>query len=181
MEFQIKPDLQTYPNFILPKRGSAQAAGLDLFAQEDMIFTETTELFNLGFRAAVPEGYVALIVPRSGLGAKFNMQLSNTMGVIDSDYRGDWMAAFHLGGKGTKVDTLPPYGQYQKGFYHQGSELWEKANQNEAPMLLVPKGDAFAQVLFFEVPLMQVTLVDELPETERGEGGFGSTTKSQSA
>ena len=47
----------------------------------------------LGFAAEVPQGYVALIVPRSGVGAKFGVELNNTCGVIDSDYRGQWFAA----------------------------------------------------------------------------------------
>lgn len=181
MEFQVKPDLARFPDFILPRRGTAQAAGIDLFAQEEMIIHSETDLINLGFAAAVPEGYVAVIVPRSGLGAKFNMQLSNTLGIIDSDYRGDWMVAFHLGGKGTKVDTLSPYGDHLKSAFEIGSDSWERARENESPMLVIPKGDAFAQVLFFEVPLMTVTQVAELSDTERGAGGFGSTTPSQRA
>lgn len=161
MQFKVMPDLERFPDFIMPERASGQAAGIDLFAQEDMEITNNTQLFELGFKAAVPEGYVGIIFPRSGLGAKFNCQLSNTLGVIDSDYRGQWMAALHLGGKGTKVESTETY----------------RPNHGETQRLVVKKGEAYAQVLFFPVPLMPVIQVTELDDTERGEGGFGSTTK----
>lgn len=161
MQFLIKPDTDRFPDFIMPKRASAKAAGIDLFAQEDMRITGETNLFELGFKAAVPEGYVGIIFPRSGLGAKFNCQLSNTLGVIDSDYRGEWMAALHLGGKGTKADDTVHY--------------WH--GDAEQRYIDIKRGDAYAQVLFFEVPLMDIMQVTELDDTDRGEGGFGSTTK----
>ncbi|QZE57173.1 hypothetical protein MPK67_gp300 [Erwinia phage pEa_SNUABM_32] len=161
MQFKVMPDLKRFPDFIMPERASGQAAGIDLFAQEDMEITNNTQLFELGFKAAVPDGYVGIIFPRSGLGAKFNCQLSNTLGVIDSDYRGQWMAALHLGGKGTKVESTETY----------------RPNHGETQRLVIKKGDAYAQVLFFPVPLMPVVQVTELDDTERGEGGFGSTTK----
>lgn len=160
MQFKVMPDLERFPDFIMPKRASGQAAGVDLFAQEDMEITNNTELFELGFKAAVPEGYVGIIFPRSGLGAKFNCQLSNTLGVIDSDYRGQWMAALHLGGKGTKVQIVETH----------------RPSHDQTHRLVVKKGEAYAQVLFFEVPLMEIVQVTELDDTERGEGGFGSTT-----
>ena len=47
---------------------------------------------GLGFAAEVPLGNVALLVPRSGAGAKFGIELNNSAGIIDSDYRGEWKA-----------------------------------------------------------------------------------------
>ena len=47
----------------------------------------------LGFATAIPKGYVALIFPRSGVGSKLGLELNNTCGVIDADYRGEWIAA----------------------------------------------------------------------------------------
>lgn len=181
MQIQIQP-VGNIERFIAPKRGSAHAAGLDVFAQEDMVINEETKLFDLGFKAALicPEGtnYVAVLVPRSGSGAKYNVQLSNTLGVIDSDYRGEWKAAIHLGGKGTQYDDMKSYGQHLAEFYHYGSDLYEQARENQTKMLEFKRGEAICQIIFIEVPLVDVLVsADELPETDRGEGGFGSTDK----
>lgn len=52
-----------------------------------------SQLTGLGFAAAVPPGHVALLLPRASAGAKHGLELNNTCGVIDSDYRGEWKAA----------------------------------------------------------------------------------------
>ena len=52
-----------------------------------------SRVIGLGFAMEVPQGYAALILPRSSAGAKFGLELNNTCGVIDSDYRGEWKAA----------------------------------------------------------------------------------------
>lgn len=90
---QIK---QLHPNFQLPTRGSEHAGGYDLYMPTAGIVNlhdipSDGLLVGLGFSAAVPVGFVALILPRSGAGAKHGVQLRNTVGVIDSDYRGEWM------------------------------------------------------------------------------------------
>lgn len=188
MQFKVMPDLERFPDFIMPKRATAHSAGFDLFAQEDMIITEQTTLFELGFKAAVPRGfsdandqvpkeYVGIIFPRSGLGAKFNCQLSNTLGVIDCDYRGQWMAAMHLGGKGTKSGALEKVRALLQRVAPAVASLITGPDTQLG--LHIKRGEAFAQVLFFEVPKMDIVQVAELDDTERGEGGFGSTTKSR--
>jgi dUTP pyrophosphatase len=53
----------------------------------------TSKLVGLGFATEIPQGHVALILPRSGTGSKFGLELNNTCGVIDADYRGEWKAA----------------------------------------------------------------------------------------
>ncbi|QZE57511.1 hypothetical protein MPK71_gp302 [Erwinia phage pEa_SNUABM_1] len=175
MQFTVKPE-ERFPDFIPPKRGSAKAAGFDLFAQEDMIITGDTVLFDLGFRARVPKDHVGIIFPRSGLGAKFQVQLSNTTGIIDEDYNGIWMAAIHLGGKGTQVEQL----EWLSATYLKSSleEIPDIDDDEDVKSLLIKRGEAYAQVLFFPVPEVEVVIThEELPETERGDGGFGSTTK----
>ena len=54
------------------------------------------QMVPLGFAAEVPTGHVALLLPRSGAGAKHGVSLNNTVGVIDADYRGEWMACLRL-------------------------------------------------------------------------------------
>ena len=82
-----------HPSFIMPTKGTDNAGAFDIYMPEDGVATGTSTLFGLGFAAAVPEGYVALLLPRSSTGAKFGLELNNTCGVIDADYRGEWKAA----------------------------------------------------------------------------------------
>jgi dUTP pyrophosphatase len=83
----------TNPNFILPTKGTEQAGAYDVYMPEAGELNGTSQLIDLGFAAAVPEGHVAILAPRSSAGAKFGVELNNTIGVIDADYRGNWKAA----------------------------------------------------------------------------------------
>lgn len=89
-----------HPDFKLPTRSTELAGGFDIFMPEE---GEDLPVFDkedhnpptkvpLGFAAEVPEGHVALLLPRSGVGAKKGVELENTAGVIDADYRGEWVA-----------------------------------------------------------------------------------------
>lgn len=104
-------------------------------------------MYPLGFAAAIPKGYVGLILPRSGVGAKYGVELNNTCGVIDSDYRGEWAASLKL-----KETGRTP-------------EIVFKAGERLLQLLVVPT---------FQVT---PTLVEELSTTDRHVGGFGSTGK----
>ena len=80
--------------FIMPTKGSEQAAAHDIYMPEGgSISGLSPTMVGLGFSAAVPAGNVALLLPRSSTGAKIGLELNNTCGVIDSDYRGEWKAA----------------------------------------------------------------------------------------
>lgn len=139
-KLKIKP---IHPDFIPPKQASSGAAGFDLHMPESGHIgeNETAEV-NLGFASAIPDGYVGLILPRSGVGFKHRLSLSNTCGVIDKDFRGSWRAKFST--------------QDGKPF------SWEA-------------GERLFQVLIMPIPQMELEITDELDETERGEGGIGST------
>lgn len=126
---------------------TAGAAGADLRACiEAPIYLQPgeTTLVPLGFAMALPPGTAAMLLPRSGLGAKHGIVLGNLVGLIDEDYRGQVMAS-----------------------------VWNR-NTGGMPFTIQPM-DRIAQMVV--VPVLQATfeLVDELPETERGAGGFGST------
>lgn len=79
-------------NFIMPTKGSNDAGAIDLYMPEAGSVDGTEKKFPLGFAAAIPNGYVGLLLPRSGTGAKYGLELNNTCGVIDADYRGEWIA-----------------------------------------------------------------------------------------
>ena len=77
----------------LPVKGSSQAACFDVYAHR--IISEATGkvTVKLGFATEIPEGYKGVIVPRSNL-TKHHWVMNNSMGVIDADYRGEWMVVF---------------------------------------------------------------------------------------
>lgn len=83
----------------IPTRGSSEAAGRDLYACLEgntvMIQPHKTYAVPLGFAMAVPKGWVGLIFARSGIAMKKGLRLANGVGVIDSDYRGEWKVLLH--------------------------------------------------------------------------------------
>lgn len=86
--------LALHANFKMPSKGSLHAGAYDIYMPEAGSATDhTPTMVGLGFAAEVPPGHVALIFPRSGIGAVHGLELNNTCGVIDSDYRGEWKAA----------------------------------------------------------------------------------------
>jgi len=76
----------------VPVRGSEHSAGFDLKVSKAVtIEPGETKKVTTGIQVEIPEGYVGLVFPRSGLGTdeRYKMRLANTVGVIDSDYRGE--------------------------------------------------------------------------------------------
>lgn len=83
-----------HEDLIMPIKSTKGAGAFDIYMPEGgSVRGVCPTKVALGFAAEVPHGYVAIIVPRSGVGAKFGIELNNTCGVIDSDYRGQWFAA----------------------------------------------------------------------------------------
>ena len=85
-------------NAVLPTYGSAEAAGADLYAclQEQVtIEPGATAFVPTGLAMELPQGYVGLIYARSGLACKKGLAPANKVGVIDSDYRGEFIVALH--------------------------------------------------------------------------------------
>lgn len=85
-----------HENFKMPTYATSGSAAFDLFTPTDLVLTSEPRTVKLGFAAEVPKGHVGLLVPRSGLGTRLGMRLSNTCGVIDPDYRGEWMATLSI-------------------------------------------------------------------------------------
>lgn len=91
-------------DLIMPTKGSQHAGAFDIYMPEGgSVAGLTATKVSLGFAAEVPKGNVALLLPRSGVGALSGLELNNTCGVIDADYRGEWFAFLK-----TK-DTFPFY------------------------------------------------------------------------
>ena len=116
------------PDAKVPERATSGSAGLDLCA---LLKEPSSE-------------YAAFIFARSGLSVKHGIGLLNSVGVIDSDYRGE-----------LKVGVI---------------------NQKRESYTIMP-GERIAQLVIMPVSCMPVCEVSELSDTDRGEGGFGSTGK----
>ena len=92
MNLLIQPKSE---HFVRPFLATNGSGGYDLTCVEDVHVPPYHSVgiwTPLGFATAIPKGYLALLLPRSGIGCKKGLALNNTMGVIDSDYRGEWLA-----------------------------------------------------------------------------------------
>jgi dUTP pyrophosphatase len=135
-----------HPDVIVPNKASDGAACFDLYSRQSFI-DDRGYTVHTGLSIALPPGYGLLIMPRSGLSTKLGLTLRNGIGVIDSDYRGELLIKFH------------------KGYANAQAEIMESLRY----------GCRVAQALVIELPDVDWVEVNELPATERGVGGFGST------
>ncbi len=95
MEVKIK---KLNEEAILPKYATNKSAGADLCAcidKEVVIKPFSQVTINTGLAIEIPDGFVGLIFPRSGLSTKKGLALANKVGVIDSDYRGEWLIVLY--------------------------------------------------------------------------------------
>jgi dUTP pyrophosphatase len=129
---------------VVPTYAHPGDAGADLVAAEAVrLAPGARALIGTGVRIALPDGYVAFVVPRSGLAAKHGITVLNAPGTVDAGYRGEI--------KVTLLNTDP-----------------------EVPYDVVV-GDRIAQLIVMPVPPVRFVPVEELPDSVRGSGGFGST------
>lgn len=136
--------------FIKPEYKTEYSAGMDIYLQEDAtLVIGADNVIHLGFAAEVPEGYAAILLPRSSAGMK-GIGLRNTAGVIDSDYRGEWIA--HI-----VIDQ------------NQDNALLDEWHYK--------RGDRIIQCLIVPVKKVDIELTESISVTARGNGGFGSTGK----
>ncbi|KEZ44209.1 DUTP diphosphatase [Scedosporium apiospermum] len=125
----------------LPTRGSAFAAGYDIYASKDTVIPSRGKaLVDTDISMAIPAGTYGRIAPRSGLASKHFIDTG--AGVIDADYRG-------------QVKVL---------LFNHGEEDFQ-----------VKEGDRIAQLVIERIWNPEVVEVQELEESIRGAGGFGST------
>lgn len=131
----------------LPAYANPGDAGLDLTAvsvryDEEGMFFE----YGTGIAVEIPEGYVGLLFPRSSI-SKCDLRLANSVGVIDSGYRGEVKLRF-------KTDAVHP--KVARGYSF---------------------GDKVGQLVVLPVPLVAVGWAADLSSADRGTGGFGSSGK----
>ena len=130
---------------VIPTYGSEYAEGADLYACMDgdvTIAPHTTVMLHTGLAMEIPAGYAGLIYPRSGMASKRHLAPANKVGVVDPDYRGEFMIAMH--------------------------------NHSEEPQTVEP-GERIAQLVITPFITAEFEVADELSDTVRGVGGFGSS------
>ncbi len=141
MELKVK---KLHPDAQLPEYATDGSGCFDIRTiEQGAVLPDRDRTFRTGLAVEIPEGHVMLIFSRSGHGFKNDTRLSNCVGVIDSDYRGQIQV---------KLRCDSEYGG-----------------------ILVDAGDRIAQAIILPFPRVSFVEVDELSDTERGTGGFGST------
>lgn len=130
------------PTATIPSRGSKEAAGLDLFLDQDSLVIHSGKrvLAPTGIAVAIPSGHYGRIAPRSGI--SFKQGVDVLAGVIDSDYRGE-----------LKVLLL----------------------NTDRMTHIFRRGDRIAQLILEKISIEEPVEVQDLDDTARGAGGFGST------
>ena len=152
MNIQIK---KLHPNATAPTYESKGAGCFDLKATTvaenthigSVVHEEYPVVCGTGLAFEIPQGHAMLIFSRSGHGFKDDVRLANCVGVVDSDYRGEVKVKL-------TCDADAP--DDEQGFF-------------------VKPGDRIAQALIIKADQVTFSFADDLTDTERGEGGFGST------
>lgn len=139
VKFKRLNELATIPSYAKPGD-----ACFDLVATSMSFHNPDFVEYGTGIAVEIPEGHVGLIFPRSSVTLK-GMMLKNSVGVIDSGYRGEIKFRFQT------VYDYPKPGDYYK------------------------VGDRIGQMMILPIPTVELEEVEELSITERGEGGYGST------
>jgi dUTP pyrophosphatase len=133
-------------NSVLPTYSKDGDAGMDLVAASKYYDNNGNIVYGTGLAFEIPKGYVGLLFPRSS-NAKKDLLLSNSVGVLDSGYRGEVMFKFK--------STLWQ-GSYGFGYSYE-------------------IGDRIGQIIILPYPQIEFEEAEELLESERNTGGFGST------
>lgn len=148
MEIKIK---KLHPDAVIPKYAKEGDAGLDLTCISKKQDRHNL-IYGTGLSVEIPEGHVGLIFPRSSL-TNYDLSLGNHVGIIDSNYRGEIIFKFR---RQAVMD--------ETGSSYLGHTLKE-----------YNVGDKIGQIIIVPYPKVEFVEVDQLSESERGSGGFGSS------
>lgn len=144
MKVKIK---KLHPDAVIPSYAKSGDAGMDLTAVKSMFDIPNGVItYHTGLSIEIPEGCVGLIFPRSSI-FKYDLTLTNCVGVIDSGYRGEIMLKFK-----------------RTGNYNYNPTTYNR-------------GDRVGQIIIVPYPKIEFVESEELSTSERGEGGYGSSGK----
>ena len=148
LEVKIK---KLHKDAVIPKYETVGSVGMDLTAVSKEYDEHGNVVFGTGIAIQIPNGYYADLRPRSSI-SKYDLVLANSIGTIDADYRGELILKFK-------------------------PSVYFGVNRGEDDGVMYEVGDRIAQIVILPYPKVSFVEVDELTETERGTGGFGSTNK----
>lgn len=136
----------------IPSKAHVSDAGFDLTATSMKFDTEGNIVYGTGIAVEIPQGFVGKLYQRSSI-AKRNIMLTNCVGIIDSGYRGEILAKFK------------PLNEYDR--------VKLKGVTNVVKPYIV--GEKIAQLIIEALPEVELIEVEELSESDRGQGGYGSS------
>lgn len=152
-------DWAKIPEYATDGSGCFDIWGLPSLYKGDIGIASSAEAFGLfetGLSIEIPKGYALMLYSRSGHGFNHGIKLANSVGVIDSDYRGEIMVKL-------SAQSSHPHGQDKLSDWYCDFYNGEKEPIKIAQGMIIP------------VPKITFQEVEELSETARGSGGFGST------
>jgi len=157
-----------HPDAVIPKYAHEGDAGFDLVAIEDTIIEPgETKLVRTGLAVELPPGYELQVRPRSGISLRTKLRI--VLGTVDSGFRGEI---------GVIVDNIaedPCGNESQYLTYIDGLDYRTDGEMYPNDTYLIRKGEKIAQGVIKPVEQAHFVEVDELSESQRGEGGFGSS------
>ena len=171
MKVNIK---KLHPDAVIPSYAHSTDCGLDLTAVSKTFDEYGNVVYGFGLAFEIPEGYAGFIFPRSS-NHKSGLLLTNSVGIVDSCYRGEVTAKFAT----RSTTSLPRTLWHRLKFFFTGKIrgynmiTWCHYSENENYNI----GDRVAQMVILPYPKVEFVQVDELSNTERGTGGYGSTGK----
>ena len=164
-----------YDNIKLPSRGTSASAGYDFFIPHDLKLKRGENIIILtGIRAKMPDDVFLSLFPRSGQGFKHRIALSNTVGIVDSDYYN----ADNFGHIMIKIsyDGIPASNRIAFDTYNDNKVITIAPVEYGINDFEINAGTAFAQGIFTEYLVTVEEKIYGLNKNRRT-GGFGSTTK----
>jgi len=163
---------------VTPEYATPGSACFDLVATEEAyIFPGGCMAIGLGFALSIPEGYKLAVYSRSGIASKLPIVVANSVGQIDSDYRGEVKVLLRNVAQAIQVGHVAATNLDMTAHQTSSPERKKMGCTHGLPngVIHVKKGDRIAQGAIERVLQASFYVVDELDTTERGEGGFGST------
>lgn len=160
------PFVKCHPNAKMPEYAHPDDSGMDVYAVDDyVIHPGETKLIPTGIKVAVPNGYEIQIRPKSGRALKTKMRIANSIGTVDAGFRGELQVIIE--------NIEPPIKDITYDFDDNGRPIITSILRGSD--MTIGKGEKFAQLILMEVPKAVLFQVENLDDTERADGGFGSS------